>query len=253
MCIFQIRLTISQLGSIQISTSIIPQPAGLHWLPPPSPISSDQIKQLNPKEREQIIGNWWNSVLNQEDTPNLSVVYVAAGFSQGKSSEKCNWNASAVQDALLLCCKTTERRIYEEAIGAVKCKSRFAERVTDVLLISEDNYIAETCIANVAVFCDVQNKWITPRLRHILPWMESGHQDTPELDGEEPSPGLFLLPGCMRQKLLQDGHISEGMVALPTPVKETQEDLPKFSFPTEQIAVCFNSVRGCYPVRFVAV
>lgn len=89
----------------------------------------------------------------------------------------------------LLYHKTTDRRIYEEALAS-------ASGFQDVLLWNEEGELTESCIANVAV----------------------------ELDGRLVTPpvGSGLLPGVFRSRLLADGMIRERVVRLEDLARATR-------------------------------
>jgi para-aminobenzoate synthetase/4-amino-4-deoxychorismate lyase len=98
--------------------------------------------------------------------------------------------------------KTTARGTYERARAGF-------EADTDVLLINEHGEVTETTLANVAMLR--RNQWITPMT------------------------SCGLLPGTMREQLLIDGQIIEGVIR--------REELVH-----EETVRCFNSVRGVYDI-----
>ena len=101
--------------------------------------------------------------------------------------------------------KTTARAAYEQA------RAELPEEL-DALLFNERGEVTETTIANVAVLRD--GKWVTPPL------------------------ACGLLGGTMREELLANGSIAEGVIL----VRELT--------PGETVR-CFNAVRGVYDVPLV--
>ncbi len=101
--------------------------------------------------------------------------------------------------------KTTNRQVYEQAKAS-------ASGVDDIILYNERGEITESTIANVAI--NIDNHWYTPPAK------------------------CGLLPGTMRQKLLNEGKIKERIITC----KE---------FRTANQIKLFNSVRGEYHVAFI--
>ncbi|KAJ2758541.1 hypothetical protein IWQ56_005975, partial [Coemansia nantahalensis] len=118
-------------------------------------------------------------------------------------------------DSLFVRCKTTFRAVYDAAVARLPpgCPPG-----THVLLYNAQGRITEANIANVAVSVPAEDG----SLALVTP---------PLADG--------LLPGTMRQHLLDAGRIREG------PVTTTQfRCAAAHGWPV----VCMNSVRGLYPV-----
>jgi branched-subunit amino acid aminotransferase/4-amino-4-deoxychorismate lyase len=114
---------------------------------------------------------------------------------------------------LRLCYKTTSRGPYEEARTRAGCQPG-AKQVWDALLWNEAGELTECALANVAV------------------QVRDGRWRTPPLD-------CGLLPGIMRQALLQGGHLHEEVL--------TVDDL-KAAVREGRGIMAMNSVRGCYQV-----
>jgi len=106
--------------------------------------------------------------------------------------------------------KTLWRHVYDEARRRV-----VRGEIFDVVLYNERHEVTETSIANIGI--------------EIAP----GVMVTPPVS-------CGLLPGVMREQLLSEGWLTERTV--------TVEELQAASLEGRAI-VCFNSVRGVYPVR----
>jgi len=100
--------------------------------------------------------------------------------------------------------KTTNRGIYEEA------RRECGERA-DAILVNERGEITETPIMNIAV-------------------SRNGHWVTPKVD-------CGLLPGVMREELLEDGEVVEGVIL----GRELQSG---------EIVRCFNALRGVFELSY---
>jgi branched-subunit amino acid aminotransferase/4-amino-4-deoxychorismate lyase len=105
-------------------------------------------------------------------------------------------------DDVFLYHKTTNRGIYAQARG--ECDEQ-----TDAVLINEREEITETTIMNIAVLRE--GRWLTPRV------------------------SCGLLPGVMREELLERGELVEGVIRAVE------------LHPGEQIR-CFNALRGVLDV-----
>jgi len=103
----------------------------------------------------------------------------------------------------LLYHKTTNRGIYDEA-------RRECDADTDALLVNERGEVTETTIMNIAVRRG--DRWITP------------------------SVSCGLLPGVMREEMLANGEVTEGVIR----ADELQ--------PAELVR-CFNALRGVFDVE----
>ncbi|KAJ3366253.1 hypothetical protein GGF32_006702 [Allomyces javanicus] len=125
-----------------------------------------------------------------------------------------------------LTCKTTHRVIYTDA--QTRAQAAFPhDTITDVLLTAADGRIAESCFANLALFCFRTCTWITPAT----------------------SGPIAFLAGCKRRDLLNGGYIVEAenvtLANCPARPVGMNENVP---WPP---VVAFNSVRGCYPIAIV--
>ncbi|KAJ3375291.1 hypothetical protein GGF31_004409 [Allomyces arbusculus] len=200
---------------LTITSTPIPRPPGIEWHPPRFDgveLSVDQI------------ANWWRAVLQRADTPELMPVHVdpeptQPGTLYGDSDR-------AWMHPVYLTCKTTHRTVYADAQS--RAQAAFPhDVVTDVLLTSADGRIAESCIANIALFCFRTLTWITPAT----------------------SGPVAFLAGCKRRDLLEDGWIVEAeTVALANCLARPAGLNEEVPWPP---AVAFNSVRGCYPIAIV--
>jgi branched-subunit amino acid aminotransferase/4-amino-4-deoxychorismate lyase len=101
--------------------------------------------------------------------------------------------------------KTTNREVYDAARSE-------AGDGADAILVNEHGEITETTIMNIAVMRD--RRWITP------------------------ATSCGLLPGVLREELLQRGTIVEGIV--PEEELKDGEDI-----------LCFNALRGMIEIPFV--
>ncbi|CAG8742086.1 5426_t:CDS:2, partial [Dentiscutata erythropus] len=120
-------------------------------------------------------------------------------------------------DNIFLTHKTTNRKVYDEARKRLglgpKPGSDSKNNIFDTLLFNEKNEITECSISNIAVqFYDENKKlfWKTPKV-------ECG-----------------LLPGVMRENLIQKGEITHGVISVEE-IKAAQLEGRKIK--------CFNSVR----------
>jgi para-aminobenzoate synthetase/4-amino-4-deoxychorismate lyase len=117
------------------------------------------------------------------------------------------WADAAVDSSqVLLFHKTTDRRLYENARAG-------HPEVDDVLLWNERGELTESTIANVAV--EIDGVWWTPPL------------------------DCGLLPGVLREHLLESGRIRERVV-------------PRSGITPDTNLALFNSVRGWWPARLAA-
>ncbi|KAJ2359080.1 hypothetical protein IWW50_000081 [Coemansia erecta] len=119
-------------------------------------------------------------------------------------------------DSVFVQCKTTHRTVYTDA--AQRIPEHFPQG-TQVLLYNECEQITEGNIANVAV---------------SMPCGENG-----QLVLCTPPVSVGLLPGTMRQHLLDTGQIREAPVSVAQFRQAVHNGWP---------VMCMNSVRGLYAV-----
>jgi len=139
-------------------------------------------------------------MLSKGGESNLESGTLPAGYAQRLMLSSVSVNSGDV----FLYHKTTNRGIYDQA-------RRECDEQTDAILINERGEITETTIMNVAVFRD--GRWITPRT------------------------SCGLLPGIMREELLERGEIVEGVV-------------PGSQLRSGELIRCFNALRGVFDVKF---
>ncbi|KAJ2146003.1 hypothetical protein J3F82_004949 [Coemansia sp. RSA 637] len=119
-------------------------------------------------------------------------------------------------DSVFVRCKTTHRLVYADAVHRIP--EHYAQG-TQVLLYNEQGMITEGNIANVAVSMpDTQ----TGQMALFTPPVSAG-----------------LLPGTMRQHLLDTGQIKEASISV---------DQFKLAVHNRWPVMCMNSVRGLYAV-----
>jgi len=117
--------------------------------------------------------------------------------------------------------KTSERRVYDDARARRGVAAAPAsDAVFDVLLYTEDGYVTECCIANIAVEIE-RDRWVTPPVSDLRP----------------------ILPGVYREWLLAQGQLEE----MPIDI-----DLLKDCISRGMRVKCFNALRGEYfvTIRF---
>ena len=132
--------------------------------------------------------------LVQDGAISLELQPLPAGYAQQLRLSSVIVNSA---DAFLYH-KTTKRGLYEKA------RRDYDDR-TDAILVNERGEITETTIMNIAVFRE--GRWITPRV------------------------SCGLLPGTMREELLDRGEIEEGVV-------------PANALRPGEVIRCFNALRG---------
>ncbi|KAJ1837224.1 hypothetical protein LPJ70_005936 [Coemansia sp. RSA 2708] len=118
-------------------------------------------------------------------------------------------------DSVFVRCKTTHRPMYTTA--AQRVAARHGDQA-QVLLYNHDGLITEGNIANVAVALPDA----AGRLELVTPPLAAG-----------------LLPGTMRQRLLDTGRIREAPVTVAQFAQAVRSGWP---------VMCMNSVRGLYAV-----
>ncbi|KAJ2121553.1 hypothetical protein IW147_004173 [Coemansia sp. RSA 720] len=119
-------------------------------------------------------------------------------------------------DSVFVRCKTTHRLVYTDAVQRIP--AHYAQG-TQVLLYNEQGMITEGNIANVAV---------------SMPDSQTG-----QLALFTPPVAAGLLPGTMRQHLLDTGQIKEAPITV---------DQFKLAVHNHWPVMCMNSVRGLYAV-----
>ncbi|KAI8871939.1 hypothetical protein GQ42DRAFT_144073 [Ramicandelaber brevisporus] len=126
--------------------------------------------------------------------------------------------------------KTSHRDHYNQARTRAGCVDLFnpqpaaegeKERPDDVILYNPNEQVTETSIANIAIQMPVSNK-ADGHLEWVTPALECG-----------------LLDGTVRQELIKNGSVVEGVITIRD-IKEAAQD--------GRGVCCFNSLRGVYPV-----
>ncbi|KAJ1304271.1 hypothetical protein OPQ81_005431 [Rhizoctonia solani] len=140
--------------------------------------------------------------------------------------------------------KTTARGPYDVARARVHADylstGPLCDRPFDVLMWNPSGDITETSIANFAVYLR------GPELLSAVPNSTCSPQELAKGTFVTPSLSKGLIAGVMRAELLENGTIVEGTI--------TKEDILRYAkSPDSYPTVCFNAVRGLYPVYFMDI
>ncbi|CAE6345729.1 unnamed protein product [Rhizoctonia solani] len=135
--------------------------------------------------------------------------------------------------------KSTAREVYEMARTRVHADYASngppSDHPFDVLMWNPSGHVTETSIANFAVFLR------GPELLSAVPIWNRGSQELAKGAYVTPSLCKGLISGVMRSKLLEDGTIVEGTITKENAIQYAKN-------PDSYTTVCFNAVRGLYPV-----
>ncbi|CAE6504654.1 unnamed protein product [Rhizoctonia solani] len=140
--------------------------------------------------------------------------------------------------------KSTARDTYEMARTRVHAdyasNGPLCVKPFDVLMWNPSGDITETSIANFAVHLRGSE------LLSAVPDWSRGPQELAKGVYVTPSLSKGLIAGVMRAELLENGTIVEGTI--------TKEDLLRYAqSPNSYTTVCFNAVRGLYPVCLTGI
>ncbi|KAF8678025.1 Para-aminobenzoate synthase [Rhizoctonia solani] len=135
--------------------------------------------------------------------------------------------------------KSTARDVYDIARTRVHAdyasNGPLCDRPFDVLMWNPSGNITETSIANFAVYLR------GPELLSAVPTWNRGPRELAKGTYVTPSLCKGLIAGVMRTELLEKGMIVEGTI--------TRDDVMRYSKnPDSYNMICFNAVRGSYPV-----
>ncbi|CEL59962.1 hypothetical protein RSOLAG1IB_12284 [Rhizoctonia solani AG-1 IB] len=135
--------------------------------------------------------------------------------------------------------KSTEREVYETARSRVHADydstGPLSDRPFDVLMWNPSGDVTETSIANFAVYLR------GPELLTAVPTWSRGPKELSKGIYVTPSQCKGLIAGVMRAELLEKGTIVEGTITKDSVMRYAQD-------PDYYPMVCFNAVRGMYPV-----
>ncbi|CAE6412006.1 unnamed protein product [Rhizoctonia solani] len=140
--------------------------------------------------------------------------------------------------------KSTARYIYEMARARVHADYASNEPLCDspfdVLMWNPSGDITETSIANFAVYLHGSE------LLSAVPDWSRGPQELAKGTYVTPCLSKGLIAGVMRAEFLENGTMVEGTI--------TKEDLLRYAkSPNSYTMVCFNAVRGMYPVCLIGI